>query len=78
MIAGRRIWLAALILCVLGVLGCVGLGLWLAGAAWQAPNRAHDLRIRDIGFQNDAVVGVRNEHIRNRQGGNQKGENPRC
>ena len=36
MIAGRRIWLAALILCALGVLGCVGLALWLAGASWQA------------------------------------------
>jgi hypothetical protein len=33
--ARRRIWLIAIALCVLGVLGCIGGGVWLHGVAWQ-------------------------------------------
>ncbi len=37
---------------------------------------AHDPRTRDIGLQNHAVVGVRQEHIRNRKGGYQECQDP--
>jgi hypothetical protein len=39
-------------------------------------HRTHDPSSRDIGLQDDAVVRMRKEHVRNRQGGNEEGENP--
>ena len=37
---------------------------------------AHDPRTRNVRFQDDAVVRTRKEHVRNRQGGNEKREYP--
>jgi hypothetical protein len=39
MIAERRIWWFALALCGLGLVGCIGVGLWLGGVSWQAGRR---------------------------------------
>lgn len=35
MIARRKIWLTALLLCILGTLLCIGCGVWLRGVGWH-------------------------------------------
>ena len=35
MIARRKIWLTALLLCILGTLMCIGFGVWLRGVGWH-------------------------------------------
>ena len=35
MIARRKIWLTALLLCILGTLLCIGCGIWLRGVGWH-------------------------------------------
>ncbi len=39
-------------------------------------HRTHDARTGNIRLQNDAVIGMRKNHVRNREGGNQERENP--